>query len=266
MKKMTVGLIDLGEHLPFQLSKLAKNLNGLQASYDFQEVGKIPSSVLNAQELVRGIWYDIPHLWKLVGDSAPYRCDFVVGVTAGRITHKQEKPRAPDFDYFSRSDFKRVAIVSVNKSLLGYNSPGKTILQFVTYLLIQEVAIMTAKRSLNHFGSEPCLFNDCEDKGMLSTCIENGLICKDCRDNMTEAGIAGSVIASVGSVHAWCGKNSWSQALTTTVRHPAAGIALGTGIGWFMTLFVGRDGYLIVVGITLLPLVMITYISRKTRN
>jgi hypothetical protein len=263
MKKHTVGLVDLGERLPLSLKALAKKLNSLQVSFEFDDAGVITSDALGDPD-VEGKWYDIPRLFVLVGRLAPSRYDYVVGVTNCRITHLEEQPPSTDLDYFSRSDFKKVAIISVNKSLLKYHSAGKTTVQFAGFLLMAEVAIMSAKKNLTHYGNPHCVFNECEDKELLSDCIESGEICATCVNEIKKANIPDSTLATFRKVMRWCGTNSWRLAFARTIQHPVTGLALGVGIGWFTSVFAGKDYYPLMLGLMSLPICVVLYLAKKS--
>lgn len=263
MKKHVVGLVDLGERLPLNLVSLAKKLNSLQTSFEFDDAGVITSDALGDPD-VEGKWYDIPRLAVLVRRLGTPRYDYVVGFTNCRITHTEELPPSPERDYFSRSDFKKVAIISVSKSLLKHHSAGKTIIQFAGFLLIAEVAIMTAKRNLTHLGNIHCVFNECEDRDLLSGCIESGEICANCVTEIKKANVPDSTLASVRNILRWCSRNSWQHAFTRTMQHPVTGLALGVGIGWFTSLFVRKDYYLLMLGLTLVPICVALYMAKRS--
>lgn len=263
MKKHSVGLVDLGERLPLSLKALAKKLNSLQASFEFDDAEVITSDALGDPD-VEGKWYDIPRLFVLVERLASSRYDYVVGVTNCRITHTEEQPPSPDRDYFSRSDFEKVAIISVNKSLLEYHSAGKTIMQFAGFLLIAEVAIMSAKKNLTHYSNPHCVFNECEDKDMLSDCIESGEICATCVNEIKKANIPDSTLANFRKILRWCRTNSWRLAFARMIQHPVTGLALGVGIGWFTSVFAGKDYFPLMLGLTLLPICVVLYLAKRS--
>ncbi len=263
MTKRAVGLIDMGERLPLNVRNLAKTLNRLQTSYQFNDAGVITSDALGEPD-IEGKWYDIPRLAALAKDRASGRFDFLVGITNCRITHTREDPVSSDRDYFSRSDFREVAIMSVNKSLLKYHPTGKSILQVAAFLLISEVAIMTAKTDLNHFDNPYCVFNECEDRNLLADCIESGEICHRCESIMNKANIPNSTIASLRSILEWCSKNSWGHACAKTIQNPATLLIAGTGIGWFTSLFFGKENYLIMIGIIALAIIVTLYLAKTS--
>lgn len=263
MNKITVGLIDIGEWLPLNVVNLAKTLNRLQTSYQFDNAGVITSDAIGEPD-VEGKWYDIPRLADLAKERRSGNYNFVVGITDCRITHTSEGPPSSDRDYFSRSDFKEVAIISVNKSLLKYNPMGKTIRQFAAFLLIQEVAIMTAKKNLTHYGNVHCAFNECEDRDLLPGCIESGEICASCVAAIKKANIPDSTLTSLQSILEWCSRNSWRHAFGRTIQNPVTTLVLGGGIGWFAALFVGKEHYLIMIAIVLLPIIVTLYLAKNS--
>ncbi len=263
MKTQIVGLVDLGERLPVNLADLAKKLNRLQTSFEFDDAGAITSDALGDPE-VEGKWYDIPRLFDLVRKLKTSRYDYVVGITDCRITHTGESPPSPDRDYFSLSDFENVAIISVNKSRLKYNSPGKTVLQFVGFLLTTEVAIMAARTNLTHYGNIHCVFNECEDTDLLPGCIESSEICMSCVAKIKKANIPDAILQSLQKILRWCSRNSWQHAFTRTMQHPITGIAVGVGVGWFTSIFVGKGSYLFMLAIMLLPVCVVLYLSKQS--
>lgn len=263
MKTQIVGLVDLGESLSVNLAYLAKKLNSLQTSFEFDDAGTITSDALGDPE-VQGKWYDIPRLFDLVRKLKTSRYDYVVGITDCRITHTGESPPSPDRDYFSLSDFENVAIISVSKSLLKYNSPGKTILQFVGFLLTAEVAIMAARTNLTHYGNIHCVFNECEDRDLLPGCIESGEICMTCVAKIKKANIPDTCLDSIRKILRWCRRNSWPHAFARTIQHPVTVVILGVGIGWFTSIFVGKDSYLLMLAIMLLPICVVLYLAKQS--
>jgi hypothetical protein len=263
MKKHRVGLIDLGERLPLKVMGLAKKLNSLQRTFEFEQAGVLTSATLGDPE-VEAKWYDIPRLFALVRTLATSRYDYVVGITNCRITHTEDQLPSPERDYFSRSDYEKVAIISVSKSLLKYHSAGKSISQFAGFLLISEIAIMAAKKNLTHYGNIHCVFNECEDRELLSGCIESGEICDNCVTEIKKANIPDGTLASVRKILRWCGKNSWRHAFTHAMQHPMTGLALGVGIGWFTSLFVGKHYYLLMLGLTLLPICVAIFLAKRS--
>ena len=272
MKKATVGIVGLGEKLPIDIEKLVALLNRRQKSYEFDFAGVITADVVGDPD-IRNNWYDIPRLTKLVTARTAAHYDYVVGVTKTPITHSEDFPSAssgdipfppPKLDYFSRSDYRRVAIITVQKSLLDAHTGGKPLLQVAAFLTVTEVLIMTAKENLTHYGDPDCAFNDCEDRDLLRGCIESGMICSArCMGKLKSANVPDSTIESVKHVLRWCSRPTWGHAVKCTFQNAYVGLAIGTGIGWLSALYIGKDQYMLMIGVTLIPISVVLFLAKK---
>lgn len=250
MRRTTVGLVSFGERLPIRAARLASKLNGLQASYQFDDAGIITAAVLGSPD-VEGKWYEIQKLQDLVNTRYANRYDLLVGITDCRITETEtdEPGKSVERDYFSRSDFNKAAILTVNKSALRYKPPNKSLEQFAAFLIITEVAIMTAKTNLTHFDNNHCIFNECEDRELLSTIIEHGEIGPECLAKIKNANVSDSELRSIRRVLRWCRTNSISNIVAQLLRDPLLTLVAGAGIGWLASIFMSKEQYPTVIGV-----------------
>lgn len=241
MKPQKVGLVDVGENLPLSLPKLAKILNGLQTSYHFDVGDEITSQKLGKPDVLYK-WYEIPRLCTLVKDHNNGHYDYVIGIANCPLTHTEElqKNPDPDLNYFSRSDFKRAAVISVHESMLKYKSPGKDIYQYAAYLVITEALIMSAKTNLNHDERPFCVFYECGNREQLKGCMEKAEICHPCHAILNDANVSEAFITNAQRALMWCSKNSWSHVWHGTLVDPLIALIVGSGVGWFASIYLSK--------------------------
>ncbi len=260
-----VALIDIGEYLPLSLKNFSKELDSMQVSFYFEEAGSITSDVLGNPD-VDDDWYDVSTMFNLMKkkiSSDDYH--FIVGITQSKITDKTELAGKTEKDYFSQSDLQQHSIISVNKQVLKYNSPNKGNNKYVAHLLMNELLRNLAKKSLNHLGQKPCLFNECEDRSILSECIEQSRICHNCLAELKKNNVSDSILKDVSKILAWCRLNSWEFAFKNILQHPFSVLGLGIGLGWFTSVFITKEYYPIILAITILPVFIVFLLSRFSK-
>jgi hypothetical protein len=259
--KVKVGLVDLGDYLPFRLSKLARKLNSLQANFDFEELDAITSDSLGPPD-VEGKWHDVPRLWEKIvpPDGSPFA--YVIAVTHCRITNTHEIDDTCDKDYFSLGDKKRVAVISMNPAVLKFNSPRKDVTKYLAFLVIGELLLLHTKGHSYHSDNTPCLFNNCEDRDLFQVCIDAGSICPACEAALTRMNVSTAMRESARQIVLWASTNSWRDAILASLSHPAGALCIGVGLGWFTAYYVSKAFYVWMALATFLPSIVLMLIAK----
>jgi hypothetical protein len=234
-----VALLDLGEQTSVNLDNLARKLNSLQSSFMFTIVAPITLAKIGDPTIETDFvtWYEFEPLFDLLRHHdcfAQYR--YVIGVTHLPMTEKAEDREKDRGAYFSLSDQDKVAVVSLNERVTIYNSPLKSIDQYLSYLILCELLIMLCKHDLIHTLNNFCLFDDCVDRPNFSGCIEQGKICERCHSHLKDYGLGQKLLADVFKVLKWCRTNSVSESIKKTALHPLTMLFLGFVFGWFSPL------------------------------
>lgn len=98
----TVGLVDLGENLLINLSRLARRLNRVQNTFQFCVLEARPNI---GPADVADQWNDVQKLFEQLSSvHGAESVDFVVAVTHVRFTDPNETGGRIERDYFSKSD------------------------------------------------------------------------------------------------------------------------------------------------------------------
>jgi hypothetical protein len=262
MSAYEVGLVDIGEDLPFNVQRLATKLNSLQLAFHFQEAGVITAQVQGDPDIEEE-WYDTTRLLELISAKADSnQLDFIIGLTRSKITNKLELSTKPDKDYFSMSDFKKLSVISVNGKVLKYNPKHKSIEAYVAHLIIGELLINLSRENLSHLGEVLCVLNECEDRDTLSDCIKAGRICTACVAKLKEKNVGDSVIASAKKVLSWSTRNTWGYSVKNILLHPVPSLAFGVGLGWFTSEFVPSPFYPVMIIVILVAAISVMLLTR----
>lgn len=265
MTRVRVGLVRLGDKLPFDVRAVAAKLNRLQSTFRFENAGSIDSELLGAPDL-RARYFDLSRLRALLDEAYPSHYSFVIGVTNVRITDMNVESADDEMDYFSQSDFRRVAILTVNSAALRHKPASKTTVQYAAMCIICELTLMTAQTDLMHDAVHECAFNDCEDRNMLAESMSGGRICSACLAQLKAAAVPDNTLDSIRRVLSWCSATSWEFAVLRTLQSPFAGLFLGVGLGWFVSRFFDSESYFGVLVFTLLPLLLTLYAAKTSHD
>ena len=266
MNGYTVALVDVGENLPLDIHRLVKRLNSLQKSFHFVQRGVITASVLGQPD-IEDEWYDVAKVLQIIAAKTDTNgFDLVIGITKVKISNQADVGAKPEKNYFSLSDLQRISIISAHPKVLKYHSEKKGIDRYISFLAICELLINLSHANLSHFGEEPCLFNECEDRATLCDCISKGHICADCITQLKKANVSNSILQDAKKVLHWCRRNSWGYAARNTLSHPVPSLGFGTGLGWLCSVFLTQKYYPIIIGATLLPGLAVFLISRFSRK
>ena len=260
-RHVRVGLIDVGEQLPFDLSRLAERLNREQAEFRFQVLGVMTAAVLGPPT-VKDRAYEASAVHQgLKALGRRRECDYMIGVTHVRIEAKP--PGSTRFEpYFSLGDFAEAAIVSVHPSMARCRGPTMTMDQYVAYLLMCETLILTAGRDLSHTVNRRCLFDECQDRYELRHCIESGTICNECKTELEESNVPHAAVNACLQVLKWCRSKRWRFVGRYTVSHPLTALSIGTGLGWYTSAFVPAEQVWTVLGVAAVPIVLVGLYAR----
>ena len=194
------------------------------------------------------------------------QADYVIGITRTRLTHKVEWVGKPDKDYFSLSDLGRYSIVSVNQKVLQFAAPSKGVARYVAFLSLCELLINCSKANLSHPGEEICLLNECEDRSMLAECMNDARLCSSCENALLSHGIAKQRVADAKRIILWCRCNSWGTALKQAIINPVSSLGLGTGVGWFASTFWGKEKYVVIIAVTVVPAAIVFLVHKFGRG
>ena len=244
----TVALVDLGENLSIDLSKLAYKLNSLQSTWLFEVVDARPNIGDPHDE---DIWYRIDRLWLELGDHPTAQAfDVIIGLTHVRLANHDPALKAPERDYFCLSDQNRLVVIT--EAMQQWNAQNKDLYQYFSYLTMGELLTVMAKIDLFHQSKELCLFDDCADRAEFSRAIHRGKISPGCRQALQDANVTDEAIEDALRVLRWCRRNTTERALKITLHDPYVSLIVGTAVGWAGGAFIGSERYRIVGFITLM--------------
>jgi hypothetical protein len=257
-----VGLVEMGEPLPLNLLSLARRLNRLQSACRFHVVGSITAEALGDPD-VRDHSYDAQNLQERLSQfSSVDSPGFLVGVTNVRLAAKPAASRRFETDYFSLSDFSKVAVISTHHSIAQFRGPTVTMDQYVGHLLMCELLMLIAKKNLSHTSNRLCLFDECEDRSALKMCIDNASICPTCVAALKQNNVSTDTIQSALRVLRWCRRNQWSFVIRFTLSHPVTALSVGTALGWYSSAFVSARHATEFATLTLVPVLLVAAYAR----
>ena len=264
-RSVRVAILDLGERLQVSLDVLARKLNSLQSSFVFTTVPPITLSKIGNPNIIendRNAWYEFSPMFDLLRSHDCFsQYSYVIGITHLNVTERADNGEKGRGDYFSLSDMKKVAIISVNSNVLRHNSPSKSLYQYLAYMITCELLIMQSKKDLIHAQNNFCLFDDCVDRTIFRDCIELGEICEECRSELKKHNVSNKVIKDVLLILKWCRTDTIKYSITSTILHPITLLSVGTGLGWLVKTFVKPNHYYLVVlcAFLLTPLLVFMY-------
>lgn len=249
----TVALVDLGENLSIDVSKLAYKLNSLQSTWAFEIVDARPNIGDPDDE---DIWYRIDRLWLELGNHpAAQAFDVVIGLTHVRLANQDPALGVPERDYFCLSDQNRLVVIT--EAMQQWNAPNKDLYQYFSYLTMGELLTVMAKIDLFHQSKELCLFDDCADRAEFSRGIQRPKISAGCRQALQAANVTDEAIEDALRVLRWCRRNTTARALKITLHDPYVSLIVGTAVGWAAGAFIGSERYRVVGFITLMIFLLV---------
>lgn len=242
----TVGLVDLGENLLIKLSRLAKRLNRVQKTFQFNVLDARPNI---GPADVSDQWNDVQKLFQqLCSVHGAQSVNFIVGVTHVRITDPDETEGRAEKDYFSKSDGRKFTVIT--EAMGRHNSPRKSNYQYCAYLIVEGLLINMCQTSLTHLDVRYCLFDECEDRAEFRECIDRGQICKWCEAKLKEYGTDDQTLKDVKKVLYWCKRDTLSSSILGTFQTPWVTLVLGASLGWLLRNFVQTSYWPSVVAVT----------------
>ena len=245
---LSVALVDLGESLSIDLTKLGNKLNSLQNSWRFRVVNARPHL---GKPDVDDIWFYIDRLLLELHNHKPaVNFDIVVGITHVRLENRDGSLGLPDKDFFSLGDTKRYALAT--DAMRQWNSPGKDLYQYFAFLVIGEVLQITAGTDMCHQEKAICLFDDCADRNEFGPAIERSRLCKPCLQKLDKAQVADDILKDVQRVLDWCRRSRWARSMQMSVANPLVALVFGTAVGWATSIYIPREWYKLVLAMVLL--------------
>ncbi len=263
-----VALLDLGELLQVNLSRLARKLNSLQSSFTFTTVAPITSAKLGEPSIQEewNAWYEFTPMFDLLRHHDCFtQYSYIIGITHLGVTERLADTGKSGGEYFSLSDIEKVAVISLNANVLKHNSPSKNTYQYLAHIVVCELLIMLCKKDLIHAKNNFCLFDDCVDRALFRQSIELGEICEECRSELKKHNISNKVITDVLAVLQWCKTDPIKYSVVNTIIHPFTLLSIGTGFGWFGSAFVRPNHYVAVLCL-LLSIPLCVFIYKRCRS
>lgn len=244
-----VAIVDLGERLSLSLNYLTNKLNSLQSSFYFSVVQPITAARVGEPD-IQYEWHESERLFQKLYDHAQIaNFDYMIGITHFKITFERETEDLPQKSYFSSTDFKKVSVISINKSMLTYISASKNIDQYVAICIMETLLASMAKKDMCHFAEKYCLFDECEDRSNFRYVLDQGQICSECIAKLKESNVSQLIINDVLRVLGWCSRDSLRYSIILAAKNPLTTIIFGTCIGWLCRAFIESSYYPLVISI-----------------
>lgn len=254
----TVALVNLGENVSIDLTRLANRLNSLQRTWRFQEVAALPRL---GEPDVESIWFYIDRLLQeLAAHRQAAKFDSVIGLTHVRLENRDTVLGAADRDYFSLNDRQRLAVIT--EAMQQWNSPTRDRYQYFAFLIVGELLEIAAGTDLFHQSKEVCLFDDCADRAEFRPAIERGRICPPCCGALYEAHVAQNTVCDSIRILNWCRRNTVGKSLKLTLNSSLMSLVVGTAVGWATSAFIGPQWYQLVISVTLLVFLAVFLLNR----
>jgi len=254
----SVALVDLGENLSIDLTKLGNKLNSLQNTWRFQVVSARPQL---GDPDVDAIWFYIDRLFSELEKHKPAgEFDLVFGLTHVRLENRNNDLGFLDKDYFSLNDQARFAIAT--EAMYQWNSPDKDRYQYFGFLILLEVLQITAGTNLCHQKKELCLFDDCADREEFRPAIERYRLCTDCLRELRNAQVPNDIVKDAQRVLDWCRRTTWARSMQMTLANPLVALVIGTAVGWASSIYVPKEWYKLMFAFVLLVVGMV-FISNR---
>lgn len=156
--------------------------------------------------------------------------DIVVGVMRAPLTmdekYKDDDSSLLGEDYYSKSDYRRCAVVSTSGAMLANKPRGKTNEQYVGFLIGFELLSILSGEERFHLGHEPCLMNDCADRAQFTESMEHGEFCTHCSENLGAWGVSADQRSSFEAIARWCSRDTWRHSVGQVLRSPLKNIVL----------------------------------------
>jgi hypothetical protein len=222
-----IGLVDLGEKLPIKLDHLADRLNGLQDEFHFKVLDAITESCMGEPDH-KDVFFSIEKLNELLRKHRQRsECTFLAGVTHVRIGCTLSGETQFREDFFSLSDIKSVAVLTINKAVACHRGPVASLEQYLAHLLVCELLILSARKDLCHPLGSGCLFHDCDERSEMCTCIEEAMICSGCRSKLENCNVSKVVIDASMRILRWSKKRQLRIIAQQTLFHPVVTLVFG---------------------------------------
>ncbi len=263
MNKRRVALIDMGERLSINLSKLATKLNSMLLNFEFSPGDPITAARIG-EPTIANEWHDVENLIGVLRrHSYMAGYEFLVGLTHYKITVKDSPTDSSRRDYFSLSDFEKISVLSLNDAVAQYRPQGQNLYQYAANLLMCELLIMLAKQDMMHQATNYCLFDDCEDRAEFRRWMKKGEeICTHCSAKLQAANISKDVIEQAKRMLRWCNHVSPGYVVSKTMMNPVSTLAIGTALGWAAKTFIPGEHFLLILIFLSLVVGIVYFYSR----
>lgn len=239
-----IALMDLGGRLPLNLVGLAAKLNRMQNVFDFRVLDHVVSHAEMGE-------YDLPHaysdkhLFRLIRgrtNLAGYR--YGIGVT-------HESLESSRFNSHDRTEFD-VGAISID-SAENYIPLGRTVSQYLAYLLVCEAFCIIGKEHLEHPQSYACVFDECHRKDDLRKCLRRPDIEDECQRKLADAGFSVKDIEGAMNILRFVRRPSLVHVIRQSIENPFTGFFVGGLLvhvfGTHIAHLTGIPGALIYLGL-----------------
>lgn len=213
-RPIPIALVNLGGLLPISLKSLANDLNRIknQKLFSFHAVAeKVP---LPNRTLPHG--YTLRSLYALIKDKIKGTgYSFGIGITHEVLEDAR----------FNWHDQKSgIGVITTDQSEV-YNPVGRTLYQYLAYLVLCEALCITGKTQFEHSGRNYCLFDMCMEKSDIKKCLTNPFI--HCTEKLKEAGFTDEDIESANGILAYVKRLRFTDVLQHVFTKPIVGILIG---------------------------------------
>ena len=215
-RPLDIALMDIGGVLGIKLDEVTKKLNSLQQDLFHFEVMTPALTDLGD--------YDKLHFYsdKVLFDHIKGRIrgsSFKYGIG---ITH--ETLDEGRFNRHAEKDGMGVVTIDDAKQ---YTPPGKSLLQYLCFLILCEAFCITGGEHFEHDERKYCLFDMCAKKHDLVACLAKPHICPHCETRLKQAGFLDRDIVLAKKVLAYVGRPSLLYISKEIINNPIAGFILG---------------------------------------
>jgi hypothetical protein len=224
-RPIPIALVNLGGLLPFNITKLANDLNRLknQKLFVFHPIAL--SVDLPDRDLPHG--YSLHSLYQTVSNAlAGSGYSFGIGITHEILEDTR-------FNWHDTE--KGVGCITIDQAEV-YNPAGRTIYQYVAYLVLCEALCITGRTQFEHRERFYCLFDECLERMDLKACLMRPHI--HCKDRLKAVGFTDRDIDSAEAILHYVKKRHFSNVLAVAFSKWYTGVILGILISSSINLFI----------------------------
>jgi len=213
-RPIPIALMNLGGLLPIDLNRLAQDLNRArgQKLFEFHAV-KMPVPLPGR---------DLPHAYSFASLFRTIKGNLFAHSFGIGITHEVLE----DSRFNWHDENLGVGAITIDHAEV-YNPPGRSLYQYVAYLVLCEALCITSKTQLEHTDRYFCLFDMCTDREDIKTCIKEAHIHEGCKRRLVSLGFTPHDLASADDILRFVKQISISHAVRETIENPFVGFLLG---------------------------------------